>query len=67
MYMTYDAYVRNILLILPNSFTFFGIFIPKKVKEFDDLMDSTPIFLKKIINIFGKYIKKNYNYNYNYN
>ena len=62
-YISWDAYARNILLILPNipkkndSENKFGIFFGKKIDEFGSLMDSTPIFPKRIINRFEKYIR----------
>ena len=62
-YISWDAYARNILLILPNiprrndSENKFGIFFNNKINEFGSLMDSTPIFPKRIINRFEKYIK----------
>jgi len=57
-HISWDSYVRDILLILPNiKDEHFDEFYQKKIHEFNALVDTTPIFPKKIIAKFQKYVK----------
>ena len=57
-HISWDSYVRDILLILPNiKDEHFDEFYQKKIHEFNSLVDTTPIFPKKIIAKFQKYVK----------
>jgi hypothetical protein len=57
-HISWDSYVRDILLILPNiKDEQFDEFYQKKIHEFNALVDTTPIFPKKIISKFQKYVK----------
>jgi len=57
-HIAWDSYVRDILLILPNiQEEHFNEFYQKKIHEFNALVDTTPIFPKKIISKFQKYVK----------
>ena len=57
-HIAWDSYVRDILLILPNiKDEQFDEFYQKKIHEFNALVDTTPIFPKKIIDKFQKYVK----------
>jgi hypothetical protein len=57
-HIAWDSYVRDILLMLPNiQEEQFAEFYQKKIHEFNALVDTTPIFPKKIIHKFEKYVK----------
>jgi|688.fasta_scaffold200961_4 hypothetical protein len=57
-HIAWDSYVRDTLLILPNiKDEHFDEFYQKKIHEFNSLVDTTPIFPKKIISKFQKYVK----------
>jgi hypothetical protein len=57
-HISWDSYVRDVLLILPNiKDEHFDEFYQKKIHEFNALVDTTPIFPKKIIDKFQKYVK----------
>lgn len=57
-HIAWDAYVREILLILPNiKEEEFDDFYNKKLNEFNVLVDSTPIFPKRTLRKFEKYVK----------
>ena len=57
-HISWDSYVRDILLILPNiKDEHFDEFYQKKIYDFNALVDTTPIFPKKIIAKFPKYVK----------
>ena len=59
-HIAWDAYVRDILLIMPNikDEDSFKIYFNKKLSEYSTLMDNTPIFPIRIINKFKKYTKR---------
>jgi len=59
-YISWDAYVRDILITLPNitDDSNFEIYFNKKLTQYSNLMENTPIFPLKIINKFSKYTNK---------
>jgi hypothetical protein len=59
-YISWDAFVRDILITLPNinDDKNFEIYFNKKLIQYSNLMENTPIFPMKIINKFGKYTKQ---------
>lgn len=59
-HIAWDAFVRDILLVMPNikDEDSFKIYFNKKLSDYSTLMDNTPIFPIRIINKFKKYTKK---------
>ena len=57
-HIAWDGYVREILLILPNiKDDVFNEFYQKKITDFNTLVDTTPIFPKRTLRKFDKYVK----------
>jgi len=59
-HIAWDAFVRDILLVMPNikDEDSFKIYFNKKLSDYSTLMDNTPIFPIRIINKFKKYTKQ---------
>jgi hypothetical protein len=61
-HISWDAFVRDTLLSLPNiKDEQFNDFYQKKIKDFNALVDSTPIFPKRTIRKFDNYVKHIHN------
>ena len=57
-HIAWDSYVREILLVLPNiKDDEFDEFFNKKLNQFNALVDTTPIFPKRTLKKFEKYVK----------
>ena len=59
-HIAWDAFVRDILLVMPNikDEDSFKIYFNKKLSDYSTLMDNTPIFPIRIINKFKKYTRQ---------
>ena len=59
-HIAWDAFVRDILLVMPNikDEDSFKLYFNKKLSDYSTLMDNTPIFPIRIINKFKKYTRQ---------
>ena len=61
-HIAWDGYARDILLVLPNiKDDGFNDFYQKKLTDFNTLVDTTPIFPKRTLHKFDKYVKHIHN------